>query len=91
MSRNASFWKNWASTTVGTYGLLLTMQFIDTTSSAQESIWIKLLSHLSFYMRHMNSTRGVVAVTDLVYFASYVTLGLFLAQRSIEAIRFKRT
>jgi len=33
----------------------------------------------------------VMAVADLVYFASFITLGLFLAQRSIEAIRFKRT
>jgi ABC-2 type transport system permease protein len=87
----SSLCENVLVSAIGTYGLLLTMQFIDTTSSAQESIWIKLLSYLSFYMRLMNSTRGVVAVADLVYFASFITLGLFLAQRSIEAIRFKRT
>ena len=76
---------------MGTYGVLITMQFIDTTTSAKDSFWITLLSYLSFYMRQTNSTRGVVAVADLVYFASFITLGLFLAQRSIEAIRFKRT
>ena len=42
-------------------------------------------------MRQINSTRGVVSLTDIVYFASFITLGLFLAQRSIEAIRIKRT
>jgi hypothetical protein len=26
-----------------------------------------------------------------VYFASFIVLGLYLAQRTIEAIRFKRT
>jgi ABC-2 type transport system permease protein len=87
----SSLCENVLVSAIGTYGLLLTMQFIDTTSSAQESIWVKLLSYLSFYMRHMNATRGIVAVADLVYFASYITLGLFLAQRSIEAIRFKRS
>ena len=87
----SSLCENVLVSAIGTYGLLLTMQFIDTTSSAQGSIWVTLLSYLSFYMRLMNSTRGVVAIADLVYFASFITLGLFLAQRSIEAIRFKRT
>jgi len=87
----SSLCENVLVSAIGTYGLLLTMQFIDTTSSAQDSFWVKLLGYFSFYMRQMNSTRGVVAVADLVYFASFITLGLFLAQRSIEAIRFKRT
>ena len=76
---------------IGTYGLLVTLQFIDTTAPRRDSIWARLLGYFSFYMRHMNSTRGVVAVADVVYFASWIVLGLFLAQRSIEAIRFKRT
>ena len=39
----------------------------------------------------MNSTRGVVAAADIVYFASWIALGLFLAQRSVEAMRYKRS
>jgi len=87
----SSLCENVLVSAIGTYGLIITMQFIDTTSSVRDSIWVKLLGYLSFYMRQINSTRGVVAVADLVYFASFITLGLFLAQRSIEAIRFKRT
>ena len=52
---------------------------------------VRLLGALSFYARHLNSTRGVVAVDDLVYFASWIAMGLFLAQRSIEALRYKRS
>jgi len=87
----SSLCENALVSAIGTYGLLITMQFIDTTSSASESFWVKLLGYFSFYMRQQNSTRGIVALADVVYFASYVALGLFLAQRSIEAIRFKRT
>jgi ABC-2 type transport system permease protein len=87
----SSMCENVLVSAIGTYGLLITMQFIDTTSSATESFWVKLLGYFSFYMRQQNSTRGIVALADVVYFASYVALGLFLAQRSIEAIRFKRT
>lgn len=87
----SSLCENVLVSAIGTYGVLMTMQFIDTTASGQESFWLTLLGYLSFYMRQMNSTRGVISVADVVYFASYITLGLFLAQRSIEALRFKRT
>ena len=87
----SSMCENVLVSAIGTYGLLITMQFIDTTSSASESFWVKLLGYFSFYMRQQNSTRGIVALADFAYFASYIALGLFLAQRSIEAIRFRRT
>lgn len=74
---------------IGTYGLIVTLQFIDTTGGG--SIWVRLLGALSFYARHLNSTRGVVAVADVVYFASWIVMGLFLAQRSIEALRYRRS
>jgi ABC-2 type transport system permease protein len=76
---------------VGTYGLIVTLQFIDTTGAGQASVWVRLIGSLSFYARQLNSTRGVVAVADIVYFASYIVLGLFLAQRSVEALRFRRS
>jgi ABC-2 type transport system permease protein len=76
---------------IGTYGLIVTLQFIDTTGGAGGSIWVRLLGALSFYARHLNSTRGVVAVADIVYFASWIAIGLFLAQRSVEALRYTRS
>jgi len=76
---------------IGTYGLIVTLQFIDTTGAAGDSIWVRLLGSLSFYARHLNSTRGVVSIPDIVYFASHVAMGLFLAQRAVDALRYKRS
>ena len=76
---------------IGTYGVVLTLQFIDASSSAADSIWTKLVASFSFYVRQQNSARGVFSTEDLVYFGSFIVLGLFLTQRSIESIRFKRT
>ena len=87
----SSLCENMLVSAIGTYGLIVTLQFIDTTGAAQGSVWVRLLGSLSFYARQLNSTRGVVSIADIVYFASYVVLGLFLAQRSIEALRFKRS
>jgi ABC-2 type transport system permease protein len=87
----SSLCENMLVSAIGTYGLIVTLQFIDTTGAAGGSIWVRLLGSLSFYARHLNSTRGVVAVADIVYFASWIVLGLFLAQKSIDALRFKRS
>jgi ABC-2 type transport system permease protein len=87
----SSLCENMLVSAIGTYGLIVTLQFIDTTGAADGSVWVRLLGSLSFYARHLNSTRGVVSVADVVYFASYVVLGLFLAQRSIDALRYKRS
>jgi ABC-2 type transport system permease protein len=87
----SSLCENMLVSAIGTYGLIVTLQFIDTAGAAQGSLWARLLGSLSFYARHLNSTRGVVAIADVIYFASCVVLGLFLAQRSIDALRFKRS
>lgn len=75
----------------GTYGILLTFFFIGVSAPLARSIWVDFINFLSFDYHFGNFTRGVLAVRDLVYFASFITLGLFLTQRSIESIRFKRS
>ena len=87
----SSLCENMLVAAIGSYGLIVTLQFIDTTGAAEGSVWVRLLGAMSFYARHLNSTRGVVAVADVVYFVSYVVLGLFLTQRSIDALRYKRS
>jgi len=87
----SSLCENILVSAIGTYGLLITLQFIDTTASATRSMWAEFLAYFSLYMRHQNFTRGLVSLEDVVFFASFIVLGLFLTQRTIEAIRFKRT
>jgi ABC-2 type transport system permease protein len=87
----SSLCENMLVSAIGTYGLVVTLQFVDTAGAAQGSLWVRVLGSLSFYARHLNSTRGVVAIADIVYFVSWIVLGLFLAQRSVEALRFKRS
>ncbi|HNV02671.1 MAG TPA: ABC transporter permease [Vicinamibacterales bacterium] len=76
---------------IGTYGIVVTLQFIDTTGGGSGSVWARMLGAFSFYARQIDSTRGVVSVADLVYFASWIVMALFLAQRAVEALRFERT
>ncbi len=87
----SSLCENVLVSAIGTYGLVVTLQFIDTGGADPESVWVRLLGSVSFYTRHLESTRGVVSVADFVYFASCTAMALFLAARAVEASRFKRT
>jgi ABC-2 type transport system permease protein len=87
----SSLCENVLVSAIGTYGLIVTLQFIDTTGGGPESLWTRILGSFSFYARQLDSTRGVVSIADAVYFASWIVMGLFLAQRSVESLRYERT
>jgi ABC-2 type transport system permease protein len=75
----------------GTYGILVALNFVDTSASVAESIWVEFIQFLSFFSHYQNFSRGVVALSDVVYFATYLAFALFLTDRSLQAIRFKRS
>jgi ABC-2 type transport system permease protein len=74
-----------------TYGVLVALNFIDTSASLAQSIWVDFIQFLSFFSHFSEFARGVVALRDITYFAGFLALALFLTQRSIEAVRFKRS
>jgi ABC-2 type transport system permease protein len=76
---------------LGTYSVLVVLNFIDASASLTRSIWVDLLQFLSFYFHNLEFARGVIALRDITYYAGFLTLALFLTQRSIESIRFKRS
>jgi ABC-2 type transport system permease protein len=75
----------------GTYGLLVLLFFIDTSTTAVRSLWSDVVGYFSVYVHYLNFARGVLRLGDVVYLGTIVTLGLFLTERTIEAIRFKRS
>jgi ABC-2 type transport system permease protein len=87
----SSLCENVLVSAIGTYGILLTFTFLDTSSSAARSVWVDFINFLSLYTHEQNLARGLVALRDVAYFTTLIALGLFLAHRSIEAIRFKRS
>ena len=76
---------------LGTYGTLVALNFIDASASLTRSIWVDFIQFLSFYSHNLEFARGVIALRDITYYAGFLVLALFLTQRSIESIRFKRS
>jgi hypothetical protein len=71
--------------------VLVALNFIDTSASVAQSIWVDFIQFLSFFFHYGEFARGVIALRDITYFAGFLVLALFLTQRSIEAVRFKRS
>jgi ABC-2 type transport system permease protein len=87
----SSLCENVLVSALSTYGVLVALNFIDTSASVARSIWVDFIQFLSFYFHNAEFARGVVALRDVTYYAGFLALALFLTQRSIEAIRFKRS
>lgn len=87
----SSLCENMLVSALCTYGVLVALNFIDTSASLGRSIWVDFIQFLSFFFHYAEFARGVVALRDITYFAGFLLLSLFLTQRSIEAIRFKRS
>jgi ABC-2 type transport system permease protein len=87
----SSLCENMLVSALSTYGVLVAFNWIDTSSSLGWSIWVDFIHFLSFFFHYSEFARGVIALRDITYFAGFLTLSLFLTQRSIEAIRFKRS
>lgn len=74
-----------------TYGVLVALNFIDTSASLARSIWVDFIQFLSFFSHNTEFARGVIALRSIAYYLGFLALALFLTQRSIESIRFKRS
>lgn len=87
----SSLCENMLVSAMWTYGVLVALNFVDTSASLAQSIWVDFIQFLSFFSHYSEFARGVVALRDITYFAGFLVLALFLTQRSTEGIRFKRT
>ena len=87
----SSLTENMLVSAICTYGVLVALNFVDASASVAQSIWVDFIQFLSFFSHFSEFARGVVALGDLTYFAGFLTLGLFLTERSIEAVRFRRS
>ncbi len=74
-----------------TFGLVLFLWIIDLVAKSIGGSVGTALGHLSLLENYNNLVQGVFDTSNLVVFASYIILGLFLTAQSIDALRFQRS
>ncbi len=72
-----------------TFGTLLLFWILNWASYSAGGIWKGVLNYLSFIQHFDDMTRGILDTTDLVYYLSFIFLGLFLTHSIIQSRRWR--
>ncbi len=74
-----------------TFALILLLWIVDLLGDNLGGVFGGILSHLSLLKHYTTLTQGVLDLSSLALFLSYVVLGLFLTAQSIDLFRFQRS
>jgi len=72
-----------------TFGTLLLFWILNWASYSAAGMWKSVLNYLSFIQHFDDMTRGILDTTDLVYYISFIFLGLFLTHSVIQSRRWR--
>ncbi len=72
-----------------TFGVLLLFWILNWAAGSASGMWEDVLNYLSFFQHFDDLTRGILDTTDLVYYLSFIFLGLFLTHSVIQSRRWR--
>jgi len=85
----SSLTENQIVSAVLTFGTLLLFWILNWASYSAGGMWRDVLNYLSFFQHFDDMTRGILDTTDIVYYLSFVFLGLFLTHSVIQSRRWR--
>jgi ABC-2 type transport system permease protein len=68
---------------------LLLLYVLHSFAEPLGGVWADVAAYISPAMQVQDPIKGVITIKSAVYFISLITLGLFLAQRALEAYRWR--
>ncbi len=72
------------------FGAILVLWVVDLSAPGQPGALSTALQYLAFYHHYDDFTRGVIDTSDVIFYLSYIFLGVFLTVRSVDSIRWRR-
>jgi ABC-2 type transport system permease protein len=72
-----------------TFGVCLLLWVFEWVAGYEQTAWAKVMAYLSVVSHFEPFSKGVIDTKDAIYFCSLIFLGLFLAARSIESLRWR--
>jgi ABC-2 type transport system permease protein len=85
----SSLTKNQIVAGMVTFAVLLLLWTVNWMSESASPTMQKVLSALSITERFDDFSKGVLAVSHLVYYLSFITFGLFLTAKSVDSERWR--
>jgi ABC-2 type transport system permease protein len=72
-----------------TFFTLLLLWILDWTSEYSGNWWVQVAQYIALTPHIENFSKGVIDLKDTVYYLTVTALGLFLAVRSVESVRWR--
>lgn len=72
-----------------TFGSLLLFWILNWASLFAGGIWKSVLNYVSFFQHFDDMTKGILDTTDIVYYLSFIFLGLFLTHSVVQSRRWR--
>ena len=72
------------------FGAILLLWVLDFGTQTASSAWASTLEYLSVFRHYDDFTRGVIDTSNLVFYLSFIVLGVFLTVRSVDSMRWRR-
>lgn len=85
----SSLTENQIVAAVLTFGALLLFWVLNWASYSAGGIWTDVLNYVSFFQHFDDMTKGILDTTDIVYYLSFISFGLFLAHSVIQSRRWR--
>jgi ABC-2 type transport system permease protein len=85
----SSLTKNQIVAGMVTFALLLLLWTLNWMSESATPTWQKVLSAVTITDRFDDFTKGIIAVSHVVYYLSFITFGLFLTAKSVDSERWR--
>lgn len=76
---------------VGTFALILLLWILQAVADRLSGVLAGIFRHLSLLQNYTSLIQGSVSTTNVVLFASYVILGVFLTVQWVDGLRFQRS
>ena len=73
-----------------TFGAILLLWVLDFGSQAGSSALSSSLEYLSVFRHYDDFPRGVIDTSNLIFYLSFIVLGVFLTVRSVDSMRWRR-
>ncbi len=85
----SSLTENQIVSAVLTFGALLLFWVLNWAGYSAGGIWKDVLNYVSFFQHFDDMTKGILDTTDMVYYLSFIFLGLFLTHSVIQSRRWR--
>jgi len=75
---------------VATFAVFLLLWVLDFGARGASSTWSDIVQYLSILRHYDDFSRGVIDTANIIFYLSLTAVGVFLTQRSLDSMRWRR-